>query len=107
MITEIKLTPRRLKLLNELNIKDIHQLVNYYPKKYEDLNITKLNKNLDNNKVVCAGRIYSEIKNQRLRNNLSRMQFMMEIDNELYTITVFNREYLSRLAVVFQNRDNS
>ena len=44
MISEIKLTARRLNLLNQLNIFDLQQLINYYPKKYEDLNKTKLNK---------------------------------------------------------------
>ena len=97
MISEIKLTARRLNLLNQLNIFELPQLVNYYPKKYEDLNEVKLNKDLDNQRVVCVGKIYSEIKHQRIRNNLSKMQFMMEIDNDVYTITVFNRDYLSRL----------
>ena len=85
MITEIKLTARRLDLLNQLNIFELPQLVNYYPKKYEDLNSVKLNKDLDNQRVVCVGRVYSEIKHQRIRSNLSKMQFMMEIDNDIYT----------------------
>lgn len=97
MISEIKLTARRLNLLNQLNVFDLSQLVNYYPRKYEDLNNMKLNKDLDNKRVVCIGRIYSEIKNQKIRNNLSKMQFMMEIDNEIYTITIFNRDYLSKI----------
>ena len=67
MISEIKLTARRLNLLNQLNVFDLSQLVNYYPRKYEDLNNMKLNKDLDNNRVVCIGRIYSEIKNQKIR----------------------------------------
>ena len=97
MINEIKLTARRLDLLNQLNIFDLQQLINYYPKKYEDLNKTKLNKDVDNQRVVCVGKIYSEIKNQRIRNNLSKTQFMMEIDGDIYTVTIFNREYLSKL----------
>ena len=100
MITEIKLTARRLDLLNKLNIFELPELVNYYPKRYEDLNSVKLNKDLDNQRVVCIGRIYSEIKHQRIRNNLSKMQFMMEIDNDIYTITIFNRDYLSRLLYI-------
>lgn len=100
MITEIKLTARRLGLLNQLNIFELPQLVNYYPKRYEDLNNVKLNKDIDNQRVVCVGRIYSEVKHQRIRNNLSKMQFMMEIDNEIYTITIFNRDYLSRLLYI-------
>lgn len=97
MISEIKLTARRLNLLNQLNIFDLQQLINYYPKKYEDLNKTKLSRDLDNQRVVCVGKIYSEVKNQRIRNNLSKTQFMMEVDGDLYTITIFNREYLSKL----------
>ena len=73
MISEIKLTARRLNLLNQLNIFDLQQLINYYPKKYEDLSKTKLSKDVDNQRVVCVGKIYSEIKNQRIRNNLSKM----------------------------------
>ena len=102
MITEIKMTARRLDLLNQLNLTSIDQLVNYYPKKYEDLTCVKLNKDLDNMRVVCIGKIYTEIKNQRIRNNLSKMQFMVEIDNDIYTVTIFNREYLSR--ILFPNK---
>lgn len=100
MISEVKLTSRRLNLLNELNIFDLQQLVNYYPKKYEDLNEMKLDKNLDGKRVVCVGRIYSEIKKQRIRNNLSKIQFMIEVDGDIYTIIIFNREYLSRLLYI-------
>ena len=97
MITEIKLTARRLELLNQLNISSIEQLINYYPKKYEDLNDMKLTNEYDNERVVCTGKVYSEVKNQKIRNNLSKTQFMMEVDGDLYTITIFNREYLSKL----------
>ena len=97
MISEIKLTARRLKLLNDLGISDLNQLINYYPKKYEDLSGSKITKDLDGEKVVCCGKIYSEIKNQRVRNNLSKIQFLMEMDNELYTITIFNRDYLTKI----------
>ena len=38
MITEIKLTPRRMTLLSDMGIKDLNDLINYYPKKYDDLN---------------------------------------------------------------------
>ena len=100
MITEIKLTSRRLNLLNSLNIFSLCDLITYYPRKYEDLQPVKLNKTLDNQRVVCVGKIYSEIKNQKIRSNLSKLQFMMEIDKEIYTITIFNREYLSKLLYI-------
>lgn len=100
MITEIKLTPRRMALLGEMGIKDIFDLVNYYPKKYEDLSITSLSKEVDNSRVVCVGRICSEVKYNRVRNNLSRIQFMMEINGDVYTITIFNRDYLTKLLYI-------
>ncbi len=100
MISEIKLTARRLKLLNELGVNDLNQLINYYPKKYEDLSGSKITKNLDGEKVVCCGKIYSEIKTQKIRNNLSKLQFLMDIDDELYTITIFNRDYLSKILYI-------
>ena len=100
MITEIKLTPRRLTLLSDMGISSLDELVNYYPKKYEDLSITPLTKDYDDCKVVCVGKIYSEVKHQRIRNNLSRIQFMVEVNKEIYTITIFNRDYLSRLLFV-------
>ena len=97
MITEIKLTPRRLTLLSDMEILSINDLIQYYPKRYEDLSVTPLNKEYDDQKVVCIGRVYSEVKNQRIRSNLSRMQFMVEVNNDIYTITIFNRDYLARL----------
>ena len=67
MITEINLTPRRLTLLSEMEITSLYDLINYYPKKYDDLNVTKLTKELDDKRVVCVGKVYSEVKQQRLR----------------------------------------
>lgn len=100
MITEIKLTPRRMTLLSDMQIHSINDLINYYPKKYEDLSVTPLTLENDDKRVVCVARVYSEIKNQRIRSNLSRMQFMAEIDDQIYTITIFNRDYLARLLYI-------
>lgn len=100
MITEIKLTPRRLTLLSDMGIHELNDLINYYPKKYDDLSATSLTLENDDKRVVCIARIYSEVKNQRLRNNLSRMQFMVEVGDEIYTITIFNRDYLARLLYI-------
>ena len=100
MITEIKLTPRRLTLLSDMEISSLDELLNYYPKKYEDLSVTPMTKDYDDNRVVCIGKIYSEVKHQRIRNNLSRIQFMAEVNNEIYTITIFNRDYLNRLLYI-------
>ena len=100
MITEIKLTPRRLTLLSDMKISSLPELLNYYPRKYEDLSVTNLSLENDDKKVVCLGRIYSEVKHQRLRNNLSRIQFMVEINKEIYTVTIFNRDYLAKLLYI-------
>jgi len=100
MITEIKLTPRRMTLLDDMGIHSLDDLINYYPKKYEDLSVTPLNLENDDKRVVCVGKIYSEVKHQRIRNNLSRIQFMVEVNNEIYTITIFNRDYLARLLYI-------
>jgi len=100
MITEIKLTPRRLTLLSDMGGFSIDELLNHYPKKYEDLSVTPLTKDYDDNRVVCVGKIYSEVKIQRIRNKLSKMQFMIEVNKEIYTITIFNRDYLSRLLYI-------
>lgn len=97
MITEIKLTPRRMTLLSDMGIASLDDLINYYPKRYENLEVTELNKDLDDKRVVCIGKIYSEVKFNRIRNNLSRLQFMVEINKEIYTITLFNRDYLAKL----------
>jgi len=100
MITEIKLTPRRMTLLDDMGIHSLDDLINYYPKKYEDLSVTPLTLENDDKRVVCVGKIYSEVKHQRIRNNLSRIQFMVEVNNEIYTITIFNRDYLARLLYI-------
>ena len=76
MITEIKLTPRRMTLLSEMGINNLNDLVNYYPKKYDDLSVTPLTLDNDDKRVVCIARIYSEVKNQRLRNKLHPRQII-------------------------------
>lgn len=100
MITEIKLTPRRMTLLSDMKITSIDELINYYPRKYENLEVTPLNKDLDDKKIVCLGKIYSEVKLSRIRNNLSRLQFMVDVNGDIFTITIFNRDYLARLLYI-------
>ena len=53
MITEIKLTPRRMTLLSDMGISEVSDLLTYYPKKYDDLSVTPLTLENDDKRVVC------------------------------------------------------
>ena len=53
------LGPKRLAVLNELNIQTIEDLVLYFPVRYEDNTVVDLNQAEDQSVVTVVGEVYS------------------------------------------------
>lgn len=81
---------KTLKILNNLNIFNINDLISYIPYKFNI--ITKTNLNED--KAVVDVKIQSVPVLSYFRRNMNRLSFNALYDNKLIKVTIFNRAFL-------------
>lgn len=96
---EIKVSDRRSNYLEQLSLNSVYDIINYLPKKYVDLKEEKIDITKHNNKITLLCKIASEVIFKRIKTKLSKIEFEGLIDNEYYTIIIFNRDYLKKLLV--------
>ena len=83
---------KSLEYLKKLEIFSIKDLINYYPFRYEVLKRSDLNNNEE--KVIVDGIVESVPYLYRIKSNMNKMQFTMNISNKIYKIIIFNRGFL-------------
>ena len=96
---EIKVSSRRSEFLNKLELHDVYDIINYLPKRYIDLKEDKLDITKHNTKITLLCKISSEVIFKRIKTKLSKIEFEGLINDEYYTIVIFNRDYLKNLLV--------
>ena len=79
------------KKLNKLNIKTLEDLLDYYPYRYNFLNII-------NEEEICTikAKIIGDVKIQYIKKNLNRLTFKAISDDILINVTIFNRAFLKQ-----------
>ncbi len=82
------------KILNEQGIYTVSDLVFYYPKKYDSYKIDSLLFAIDNTEVTTVGVVASVPKIVNHRGTLKSLQFNLLVDNEVYKIIAYRREFL-------------
>ena len=91
MLDDIKgIGPKTLSLLQKLGIYSIDDLVNYYPYRYNVLNVTPLK----NGTVTINALVESIPVTTYIKRCLNKQTFRVEIDNLLINVVMFNRPYL-------------
>ena len=74
--------PKRLKLLNNIGIFSIKDLLYFYPRRYEDSSkILKLSEGIIGEKATFRCRILSLLDNRNIRRGLSITSFLIEDDS--------------------------
>ena len=93
MLENIKgLGPKTLKILNNHNINNIADLVNFYPFKY---NIISRSKELIDGKVITIdGVLESNANVFYFKKYKDRMTFKLNIGYKILNVSIFNRGYL-------------
>ena len=85
--------PKAEKLLNNLGITNIDELVSYYPYKYNKIEAKALIEQ-DNNKICVIGKITSIPTITYFKRKINVIRFKSEIDSKLINISIFNRAFL-------------
>src|SRR5574344_138493 len=102
-LDEIKgIGPKTIELLFKLNISNIMDLLSYYPYRYNYLKPTTLlfcvnEPGLVNAKVIEQARV------SYIKRNLNRLSFKVLIENQVITVTIFNRAFLKPQIII--NKD--
>lgn len=91
MFEDIKgLGPKNKELLDKLNIKNIDDLINFYPFRYNFIVPTELK----DGPVVITGIIESTPVTTYIKKNLNKLFFRVETSNYLVNVTLFNRAFM-------------
>lgn len=97
-IRDLKLTDRRKRILESLNLFSIKDILEYYPYRYEYYKRTPFISFKENSNVLFECVIISKpVTSYFGRRNVTRFKVLFE-DNEL-NISIFNRNWINRLAV--------
>lgn len=87
--------PKRLKLLNNIGIFSIKDLLYFYPRRYEDSSkILKLSEGIIGEKATFRCRILSLLDNRNIRRGLSITSFLIEDDSSEAKLIFFNNRFI-------------
>ncbi len=88
------LGPKGLRILGQLGIHNIQDLIFYYPFRYDILKRTNLDSALKDDKVIIDGVIESVPNVFHINKKMDKMDFKINAQNHLLRITIFNRGFL-------------
>ena len=97
MLEDVKgIGPKTVGLLNKLGIITIDDLINYYPFRYNKIELT----NLQDGDVIVNGIIETAPMTTYIKRNLNKMVFRVMVDNYLVDVVIFNRAFLKQYLLV-------
>ena len=86
--------------LNSLNIYTVDDLLNYYPYRYNIINIIHINDTTDEQNCVIRATVIEEAKVQYIKKNFNRLIFRVISDDIILNVTIFNRAFLKANLIV-------
>lgn len=89
--------PKLLTILEKININSVESLLEYYPYRYNFINIEDIH-NLNDNGYV-KGVIIDQANIFYIKKNLNRLSFKAYVNNEIINVTIFNRAFIKNLIV--------
>ena len=93
MLESIKgIGPKTVETLKKLGIFTIDDLINYYPYRYNFIELTELKEG----PVTVSGVVESMPVTTYIKRNLNKMNFRIQIDNYLVNVTIFNRAFMKQ-----------
>ena len=94
-INEIKgVGPTLQKKLNSLGIFDIQNLVEYYPYKYNIINIIGINEIVENENCMIKATIVEDAKVKYIKRNFNLLNIKCISDDIVFITTIYNRAFL-------------
>jgi len=87
----------RARLFNRVGIFSVNDLLEYYPRQYEDrTNIKKINTLLDGEQCGFIGTVVSKVTEKRIRRGLSIYKVLVNDGTGVIAVTFFNQDFVKR-----------
>ena len=87
--------PSKAELLNKLGINTYRDLLEYYPREYEDrTTVKKIGELVYGDIALFRGTVATKVSVNRVRKNLSISSFFVEDNGERIQICIFNQAYI-------------
>ena len=87
--------PARVKLLNKLGIYTLNDIINYYPRTYEDRSkIKKLSDVYDGEEILIIAKVITNAIVRRIRKGLTLFKVIVTDGSNNCEITWYNQEYI-------------
>ena len=83
--------PKTFQTLKKIGINTINDLINLFPRKYLNFNITEL---IDGD-VFVSGTVFSDAKNTFVKKNMCYTSFDVSVNDKVLKVVIFNRAFLS------------
>lgn len=96
-LKKLKIVDSRIRLLNQMHIFTIDDLLKHYPYRYEI--IEKILPDEYSDKIIIEGEVIDSPK-VFFKGKMSRMTFSVNSDNKIYVITIFNRHFLRNQLLI-------
>ncbi|MDO4501255.1 MAG: ATP-dependent DNA helicase RecG [Erysipelotrichaceae bacterium] len=93
-LSQLKLTAKRNEICKRLDLKDSDDILRYYPFKYEQYSLTAYKDFEIGEKVVFEGELISSPSTFRFKGNRSRTSFKVLYEEEVITVSIFNRPWV-------------
>lgn len=85
---------KRLEAIESLGIKNIYDLLFYFPFRYEDMEVKSLNDAVDQEKILLKGIVASDPVVARFGYKKNRLNVRIMVENESIMVTFFNQPWL-------------
>jgi len=92
--------PKGKKLLNQMGIHEVEDLLTFYPFRYESMKKTDLSTVMDQERVVVEGVIETLPHLFYFRSKMNQMQFQIQTDSRLLKVVIYNRAFMKRQLVI-------
>lgn len=87
--------PKSIEYLDKLNIKDINDLITFYPYRYEVLKATSLN---EEKSIIPV--LIESTPTVMFAKKLNILRFKASANNKMFNVVIYNRGYLKRNLIV-------
>jgi ATP-dependent DNA helicase RecG len=92
--------PKLKQKLNRNEIYDCFDLIQRFPSRYEIFQLIDLKDAIDGERVTIEAIVSGAPKVAYIKKNFTRLSFKVSIDQRVFTVAIFNREYLSNILKI-------
>ncbi len=92
--------PKMKEKLIRNGIYDCFDIIKYLPSRYEVFQLIELKDVIDHQRITIEGKVTSMPVVSYIRKNFNRLSFNITIENRVFKVAIFNRDYLKNMLDV-------